>query len=264
MIELINKDFFEVDFSLYKVKFNLCLLDIPYGISYKEWDWKASEFEKLLRKTMDKIMPLMSDTGTIWYHIGISNLEVSLRVLREYGYVHLENFVTWGRQKGRGSKHHLKSMTEFIIHFTVNKTEYTFNEQPVLREVICPYVKDGRPRGWWVNEKGQRVRWTGLGNIWLYSSPQWNGILDKQIHPAQKPFLMYERLIKLSSNEKDTILDPFAGSFTSAVVSKFLSRNYIGIEKDVKIFEKGIHNFNNRYSLIVEEYNRFKEVALQE
>jgi len=268
VISLINQDFFEVDLD---DKINLGLVDPPYGISYKDWDWKQKDFKSHMRRTMDKLMLHMDKYGTIWFFMGYTNLfthkgceEGLVNILEEYGTVHLENMVTWMRMKGRGSSKKLKSLSEFIIHFTVHPTNYTWNNIKVLREVICPYVKDGRPRGWWINEKGMRVRWTGTGNVWLYSSPQWNGILDHQIHSAQKPFLMYERLIKLSSNIGDNVIDPYAGSATSAIVSKFLDRNYLGIEKDEKIFRKAKDNYDNRYSVIIEEYNKFKTEALSE
>lgn len=64
----------------------------------------------------------------------------------------------------------------------------------------------------------------------------------KRIHPTQKPVALFEYLIKTYSNEGDLILDNCAGSFTTAVACENLKRNWICIEKDVEIFEKG----NNR------------------
>lgn len=152
------------------------------------------------------------------------------------GVLHLENWVIWARQKGRGSSKHLKSQREDILHFT-KTNKFTWNNVKMLREVVCPYIKDGKPRGWFLDENGKRVRWTGLGNVWCYTAPQYNSILDKQVHPAQKPIMMIERLILLSSNEGDTILDPFIGSGTTGVACKNLNRDFIGIELDKKYFE---------------------------
>jgi len=56
-------------------------------------------------------------------------------------------------------------------------------------------------------------------------------------HPTQKPVDLNEYLIKKSTNENDTILDPFAGSGTTGVACKNLNRNYILIEKDEQYIE---------------------------
>lgn len=66
----------------------------------------------------------------------------------------------------------------------------------------------------------------------------WTGSLTKQSekdfgkHPTQKPEYLLERIVLASTQEGDTILDPFLGSGTTAVVAKKLNRQCIGIEKD--------------------------------
>ena len=57
--------------------------------------------------------------------------------------------------------------------------------------------------------------------------PIWN---RKYNHPTVKPLEMIERLIKISSNEWDTVLDCYLWSWTTAVACKKLNRNFIGIE----------------------------------
>lgn len=52
------------------------------------------------------------------------------------------------------------------------------------------------------------------------------------IHPAQKPVMLIENIIKHSSNEGDIVLDPFMGSGTTAVACKGLDRHYIGFETE--------------------------------
>ena len=59
-------------------------------------------------------------------------------------------------------------------------------------------------------------------------------------HPTQKPYELYEWLIKRYCPPNATILDPTAGSFTSCVVAKNLGHKAIGIEKDVKFFYKAV------------------------
>ena len=56
-------------------------------------------------------------------------------------------------------------------------------------------------------------------------------------HPCQLPIHLLERLILMSSDEGDTILDPFMGTGTTALAAKRLGRKYIGIELDAKYVE---------------------------
>ena len=51
------------------------------------------------------------------------------------------------------------------------------------------------------------------------------------------PIHLLERLILMSSDEGDTILDPFMGTGTTALAAKRLGRKYIGIELDKKYVE---------------------------
>ncbi|MCY4145546.1 MAG: site-specific DNA-methyltransferase [Chloroflexi bacterium] len=51
-------------------------------------------------------------------------------------------------------------------------------------------------------------------------------------HPCQLPIHLLERLLLLSTDEGDVVLDPFMGTGTTAVAAKRLGRNFIGIEID--------------------------------
>lgn len=49
-------------------------------------------------------------------------------------------------------------------------------------------------------------------------------------HPCQLPVALLERMILLTTDEGDTVLDPFMGSGTTAVAAKKLGRNYVGFD----------------------------------
>lgn len=49
-------------------------------------------------------------------------------------------------------------------------------------------------------------------------------------YPTQKPEALLERIVKTSSNEGDTVLDPFCGCGTAIVVAEKLKRKWIGID----------------------------------
>lgn len=51
-------------------------------------------------------------------------------------------------------------------------------------------------------------------------------------HPCQLPIHLLERIILMSTDEGDTVLDPFLGTGTTAIAAKRLGRHYIGFELD--------------------------------
>ncbi len=53
---------------------------------------------------------------------------------------------------------------------------------------------------------------------------------QKTRHPCQVPEDLLKTFIKASSNERGIVLDPFAGSFSTALVAQQLNRNSISIE----------------------------------
>ena len=50
-------------------------------------------------------------------------------------------------------------------------------------------------------------------------------------YPTQKPLKLLERIIKISSNEDDIVLDPFCGCATACVAAEKLNRKWIGIDQ---------------------------------
>lgn len=241
---IITNDWFEVSTSIPDNSIDLAIVDPPYGIGYKDWD--VIDFEKFTDKWVSEVFRVLKDTGTLWAFMGYQNIFKFVPILNRYGNVHLENWVIWARQKGRGSSKHLKSQREDIFHVTKSKN-YTWNNLKLLREVAVPYMKEGKPRGWFLNEEGKRVRWTGLGNVWVYTTPFWKSKDDLQIHSAQKPYLLIERLVLLSSNEGDVVLDPFAGSLVTERVCSKNKRESICVEKDLDMVRKATHA-NTNYS----------------
>lgn len=92
----------------------------------------------------------------------------------------------------------------------------------------------------------KKEEWTEWGSraIWNIRSVSRN-----DDHEAKFPLELPRRLIKLLSDENDTILDCFMGSGTSAMAALLEKRHYIGIEKEkkyVQLAEKNIKVFSQR------------------
>ena len=140
-----------------------------------------------------------------------------------------------------------------------------FNKVEYLREVVAPYIKDGKPRGWFLDQNtGQRVRWSGVGNVLAFTSPTFNSKFEKQIHSTQKPVLLNVELVVLSSNVGDTVFDPFMGSGSCAVACKLTDRKFIGCESDKDMYDKATYWINHINYSEAENYiaSRLKSESL--
>ena len=60
---------------------------------------------------------------------------------------------------------------------------------------------------------------------------------DGKVHPTQKPVSLFEWCLNMSTEQGNLILDPFAGSGTTAIACIRLNRKYILIEKEEKYCE---------------------------
>ena len=69
-----------------------------------------------------------------------------------------------------------------------------------------------------------------LQDIWTDIKPIGAQAAERLGYPTQKPEALLERIIKASSNEGDTVLDPFCGCGTAIAVAEQLNRRWIGID----------------------------------
>lgn len=56
-------------------------------------------------------------------------------------------------------------------------------------------------------------------------------------HPCQLPVHLLERLVLMTTDEGDIVLDPFSGTGTTAIAAKRMGRRYIGLELDSSYVE---------------------------
>lgn len=77
------------------------------------------------------------------------------------------------------------------------------------------------------------------------------------IHPTQKPVRLLERLLALTTNEGDFILDPFAGSGSTGIACINTNRNFLGFELDSEYYTDA----NER---ILNAKNEIKEMQRQQ
>ena len=228
-------DAFQVLPSLEKDVFDLLFCDPPYNLDKdfgKERFTRTSndEYEAWLDSWIGLCVPLLKSTASIY----ICGDWRSSSAIQRIGTKHfkLQNRITWEREKGRGAKRNWKNAAEDVWFFTVSD-KFTFNLKAVKqrRRVIAPYKENGKPKDWNETTDGN-FRDTHPSNIWTdITVPFWS-MPENTDHPTQKPEKLLAKVILASSNPGDLILDPFAGSGTTAVVAKKLGRDFLAIESD--------------------------------
>jgi site-specific DNA-methyltransferase (adenine-specific) len=71
-------------------------------------------------------------------------------------------------------------------------------------------------------------------------------IIGNKIHPTEKPLDLMKIFIENSSNENDTVLDPFVGSGTTPTAAINTNRKYIGFELDEKYYNIASDRIKNQ------------------
>jgi site-specific DNA-methyltransferase (adenine-specific) len=228
-------DAFKILRKLPQNSVDLLFADPPYNLSKRfgdvNWVERSSEdYEVWLESWLLLCLPLLLPTSSVYicgdWRSGSAIQRVGAKYLK------LQNRITWEREKGRGARANWKNTAEDVWYFTVSD-DFTFNLDAVKlrRKVLAPYKENGNPKDWNADKDGN-FRDTHPSNIWTdISVPFWS-MPENTDHPTQKPEKLIAKIILASTNAGDLILDPFAGSGTTAVTAKKLGRDFIAIESD--------------------------------
>ena len=159
---------------------------------------------------------LLKPHGTIWITGTMHNIYSVGMALEQEGYKILNN-ITWQK---KNPPPNLACMcfthsTETVLWARPNpKCTHYFNYELMKEENGGKQMKDV---------------WTGT------LTPPREKAHGK--HPTQKPEYLLERIILASTREGDTVLDPFIGSGTTAVVATRLGRRCVGIDSCAEYLE---------------------------
>lgn len=159
----------------------------------------------------------------------------------------LSRLIWYYDSSGVQAKNYFGSMYEPILFCVKNKNKYTFNAESILVE-----AKTGAKRGLIDYRKNPPQPYSTQkvpGNVWEFARVRYR-MDEYENHPTQKPIALLERIIMASSNEGDLVLDPFAGTFTTAFVAKSLNRKTIGVELQEDYVKIGLRRLG-----LATEYN---------
>lgn len=238
-VDFVNRvfcdDCFEILPKFALGSFDLLFADPPYNLnkSFGDNSFKQTsdaEYEAWLESWLTLSAPLLKPTASVY----ICGDWRSSAAIQRVGsrFFKVRNRITWEREKGRGSLTNWKNSSEDIWFFTVSN-DFTFNPDAVKirRRVIAPYTENGSPKDWERSPEGD-FRVTHASNLWTdLTVPFWS-MPENTDHPTQKPEKLLAKIVLASTNPDDLILDPFAGSGTTAVVAKKLGRKFTVVECD--------------------------------
>jgi len=210
---------------------DLIFVDPPYNIGKNfnghkdKWD-KDEDYLKWCYEWLQLCINKLKKNGSLYVMTSTQFMPYFDIFLRERINI-LSRIVWYYDSSGVQAKKYFGSMYEPILFCVKDTKDYTFNSQDILVE-----AKTGAKRKLIDYRKNPPQPYNTKkvpGNVWEFPRVRYR-MDEYENHPTQKPIALLERIIKASTNDGDIILDPFAGTFTTAFVAQNLHRKSISIE----------------------------------
>ena len=205
--------------------------------------WTSNvEYTEFLRIRLMQMRRVLSDNGSIFFHCDKNSSHIA-RVLLDavFGEDMFRNEIIWHYRRWSNAAATFLPSHQTIYYYT-KSNEYTFNpiyqdyssstnvDQILQRRKRDEYGKSVYER----NKAGDTIPSGGkkgvpLFDVWdiPYLNPKGK---ERVGYPTQKPLLLLERIVRVSTKEGDVVLDPFCGSGTTIVAASLLRRHAIGID----------------------------------
>ena len=180
---------------------------------------------------------ILKDTGSIYLHCDPTASHYLKAVMDAInGHKHFRNEIVWCYRGGGVPRNAFARKHDLILRYSKGK-HVTFNvdavripySESVTESSASRYDKSYRSNkvysGYRPNEDGKHPE-----DWWPIQPLMPSDRTERTGYPTQKPLKLYERIIKSSSNEKDIVLDPFAGCATTCVAAERLGRQWVGID----------------------------------
>lgn len=211
---------------------DITFADPPFNLKkryngYKD-NQKNEDYLSWCRKWLSEMVRVTKPTGSIFVHNIPKWLTYFATILNEISY--FKHWIAWDAPSGPMGKS-LQPSHYGILYYVKNLKSNKFYEirYPHKRCRKCGYLlKDYGGKKETLHPFGPLVSdsWTDIHRI------KHNKYRDE--HPCQLPVHLLERLILMSTDENDIVLDPFVGTGTTVIAAKRLGRKYIGIDIDEK------------------------------
>lgn len=182
-----------------------------------------------------ELKKVLRDTGSIFLHCDPTASHY-LKILMDtiFGKKNFRNEIVWCYYGASSPRQKQFSRKHDIIFWYSKGDNWIFNTE----DVRVPYAEStlkrikttptsifhGKRTKRTAHEKGKIVE-----DYW-YIPAVVSTAKERLGYPTQKPEAVLERIIKASSSEGDTILDPFCGCGTTVAAAHTLNRKWIGID----------------------------------
>lgn len=199
---------------------------IGYGDSY-------DQYLDDIRQVFDQVYTATESHGSLWVIVDSFKREGNItplpfdiaEELKDLGW-YFQDTIIWNKTKTLpwSKKGQMRNVFEYILFFTKDKTDFNF---------FIDRIREPEDlKKWWVrfperyNPKGKIP-----DNIWEHTIPTQGSWKNNGIdHFNPFPPGLIEKLIFLSTDKGDVVLDPFAGSGTTLAQASVMDRKYIGFE----------------------------------
>lgn len=211
----------------------LVVADPPYGkIVGEDWDrfkdWSQHQFVEWMLYWTRLWREALTDGGTmyVWGGLGKPTFRPFLAYLARVEVeteLTLHNVITWGKKRAYGVQDNYLYTREECAMLVRGHKPATFN---------VPLLDEKRGYAGYDPNYPAKSEYKRRTNVWTDITE----ILRGKIHPTQKPDRLFEILIETSSNPGDVVIDPFAGSGTTARAVTAKGRRFCVIESDAAIY----------------------------
>lgn len=200
-------------------------------LKYKD---RFGDLVEFLEPRMKEAYRILKDNGTLYFHIDYREVHYCKIMLDQiFGRDCFMNEIIWAYDYGGRSRTKWPCKHDNVLAYVKDPENYTFNYDAMDR---IPYMSPGLVGP----EK------TALGktptDVWWHTIVPTNG-REKTGYPTQKPEGVLKRIVSVSSNPGDTVLDFFAGSGTTGKVALDLGREFILIDNN----EQAMGIMRNRF-----------------
>ncbi len=212
--------------------------------------WNSRQlYLSFLKERLLEMHRVLKNTGSIFLHCDTSSSHYIRILLDEiFGEDNFRSEIIWTYKRWSNSKKGLLAGHQTIFFYSKSRNfkfntiygEYspTTNLDQILQERErnavgkASYKRDKNGKIVMAREK----RGVPMADVW--DIPFLNPKAKERVgYPTQKPVELIQRILRISTDEDDLVLDPFCGSGTTLVAAKLLRRNCIGIDTNLCAIE---------------------------